>query len=209
MIAFALLLLAAGSIHADVPAPIDPKARYLFYLHGAIVEVQGRNAVSPDFGRYEYDAILDALAGRGFVVIGEVRSAGAGLDYAKKVAAQVRRLIAAGVPPGRITVVGASKGGYLAQLASAELGEDGVNFVVISGCNPGSLALAARLRGRFLSVYDEVDRFNPSCREALAAAARLREKKEVVLKLALGHGLLYKPRKEWLDLVAGWAGASD
>jgi len=27
----------------------------------------------------------------------------------------------------------------------------------------------------------------------------------VVLKLGLDHGLLYTPRKEWLDPATGWA----
>ena len=53
------------------PARIDPAAKYLFYLHGKIIEDQGLPAISPDYGEYQYAAILQALAGHGFHVISE------------------------------------------------------------------------------------------------------------------------------------------
>ena len=40
------------------PATIDPDADYLFYLHGKIIEDQGLPAISPDYGEYQYLAIL-------------------------------------------------------------------------------------------------------------------------------------------------------
>ena len=48
-------------------------ARYLFYLHGKIVEDQGLPAVSEEFGEYRYKAILEALQSYGFVIISELR----------------------------------------------------------------------------------------------------------------------------------------
>jgi metallo-beta-lactamase class B len=193
-----------GSVHADLPAAIDPRSRYLFYLHGRILEEQGRHAVSPDFGPYAYDAILAALAERGFTVISEVRKGESGLPFATKVAGQVRALLKAGVPVERVTLLGASKGGFLALAAAAELGEDGLNVVVLGSCGGGTEALAPRLRGRVLSVFDEVDRFHPSCRETFARAPQLKAVKEVVLRLGLDHGLLFTPGKEWLDLASAW-----
>jgi metallo-beta-lactamase class B len=194
-----------GGIHEDVPARIDPQARYVLYLHGRILETQGRKAVSPDFGPYQYDAILGAFASRGFEVISEVRTADVTADYARTIAGRVRKLLQAGVPAAHVTVVGASKGGFLAAATSAELGNDGVSFVVLAGCGDSTLPLAPKLRGRMLSVYDEKDRFRPSCHDTFAKAPGLREKKEVVLTLGLDHGLLYTPRKEWMDLATGFA----
>jgi hypothetical protein len=194
-----------GGIHEDVPARADPQARYLLYLHGRILETQGRQAVSPDFGPYRYDAILEAFAARGFEVVSEVRTTDVGADYARRIAERVRTLLAAGVPATHVTVVGASKGGFLAVATAAELGNDGVGFVVLAGCGDSTLALAPKLRGRMLSLYDERDRFHPSCRETFAKAAGLREKNEIVLRLGLDHGLLYTPRKEWLDPATDFA----
>jgi len=199
-----------GHVHVDVPAAPDPARRWLFYVHGRILELQGREATSPDFGRYEYDAILKAFAGRGFEVISEVRTAEGSAAFPVRLAEQVRRLRKAGVPAERITVVGASKGGFLTLAAAAELQHPGLSFVVLAGCGSESVALAPRLRGRVLSIYDERDRFRPSCRATFDAAPLLTSARELVLKLGHDHGLLYRPYPEWLEPAARWArGASD
>ena len=194
---------AAGSIHTDVPASIDPAARYLIYLHGRILEVQGRHANSPDFGPYEYDAILRALAGKGLVVISELRGADTDASYAKKVAAQVRRLEGAGVPPVHVTVAGFSKGGFLARATAAELADPAVNFVFMAACDrrpdPGPPAV---LKGRILSLYDESDEMAGSCQRLFAPGLPTRE---VKLTTGLRHGLFFRPRPDWIDLVTEWA----
>jgi hypothetical protein len=191
-----------GSILDDVPASIDPQARYVIYLHGRILELQGRNAVSPDFGRYEYDAILQALADKGLVVISELRGRDTSAAYAKKVAAQVRRLVAARVPASHITVAGFSKGGFLARATAAELANPAVNFVIMAGCGPrAGESTTGTLKGRILSLYDESDALAGSCQRLFAPEMVT---KEVKLSTGLRHGLFFRPRPEWLDLAAEW-----
>jgi hypothetical protein len=194
---------AAGLVHTDVPASIDPAARYLIYLHGRILEVQGRQAKSPDFGPYEYDAILRALAAKGLVVISELRGPDTDVSYAKKVAAQVRKLQAAGVPSKHITVAGFSKGGFLARATAAELADPTVNFVLMAACgrraDPGR---AGTLKGRILSLYDESDEMAGSCGPVFAPGM---ETKEVKLTTGLRHGLFFRPRPDWIEPVAAWA----
>ncbi len=199
---FALVTpVSPGPIFAEVPADPDPKARYVFYLHGRILETQGRHAVSPDFGPYEYDAILEALAARGLTVVSELRKEGAGAGFVEMVAAQVRRLKAAGVPSRHISVVGASKGAGMTLQLAAALGDPEMSYVVLAGC---SVENAAALRGRILSIYDEKDSFQPSCARTFARATRLTARKEIVLKLGVDHGLLYKPYREWVDPAVAW-----
>src|SRR5688572_16348766 len=48
-----------GRIGKDVPEKVNPKARYLFYLHGRIIEEQGVRPTSPQHGVYEYEQILE------------------------------------------------------------------------------------------------------------------------------------------------------
>ena len=199
----AFLAIVPGPIVTDVPAKPDPKARYVFYLHGRILEVQGRNAVSPDFGPYEYDAILAALAAPGFTVVSEIRRDGAGDEFADRVAGQIRALKAAGVPSTNISVVGASKGAGLTLGVSAVVGDPEIAYVVLAGCGT-SPERAATLRGRLLSIYDEKDRFQPSCRDTFARAKTLTARREIVLKLGVDHGLLYKPYREWVDPALAW-----
>jgi len=197
----------AASVLSDVPAKPDTGARYLIYLHGRILELQGRKAVSPDFGPYQYDAILDALAARGFTVVAELRTFDAGDAFVEKVAGQVRRLLKAGVPAGNVTVAGFSKGGGLAVAVSAKLSEPGVNFVFMAGCakEPAWVESRAGVKGRLLSLYDESDRFEPSCQALFARATGLTAIKEIVFKSGLDHGFFFAPRAEWLDAISAWS----
>ncbi|MGB3617068.1 MAG: hypothetical protein WBA12_03040, partial [Catalinimonas sp.] len=125
-----------GGIHTEFPAHVDPDARYVIYLHGRIIEEEGRRPTHPRYGTYEYDAILDTLAAAGLEVISEQRASGTDITtYTGRVATQVRQLLAAGVPPEHVTVVGFSKGGGIAVLTAARLQNDRVNFVFLACCN--------------------------------------------------------------------------
>src|SRR5215510_4892957 len=84
--------------------------RYVYYLHGKIVEDSGPRGVSPRFGAYDYPGIIAALRRGNVTVISEVRRKNTDPSaYADKVVAQIRRQVAGGVPASHITVVGASK----------------------------------------------------------------------------------------------------
>jgi hypothetical protein len=197
-----------GRILESAPESPDPAARYLFYLHGRIIEVQGPGAVSPVFGAYDYDGILKALAEKGFTVVAEVREDGAGREFAVETARQVRDLLQAGVPPRHITVVGFSKGGMLAVGVSTLVGADEVGYVILAGCSSDERwvsRVAPRVRGRFLSLFDSSDRLGPSCEPLYAAAEQLSQKEEHVFETGLDHGLFYRPRADWLDRVVAWA----
>ena len=211
----ALVLASCVAVASDaprllerVPESPDPEARYLFYLHGRIIEVQGPEAVSQDFGRYEYDRILQAFVERGFTVVAEVRKDGAGREFAVATARQVRALLDAGVSPRNITVVGFSKGGYLALGVSAVVASEEVGYAILAGCgsDPAWLArLGPRIRGRFLSLLDRSDRLSPSCEPLFAAAELVSDKSEHVFDTGLDHGLFYRPRADWMGRVADWA----
>jgi hypothetical protein len=218
-LALGLALASAGLVTAEAPrvlerapASPEPASRYLFYLHGRIIEVQGPEAVSPDFGRYEYRRILETFAARGFTVVGEVRRDGAGQDFVESTAGQVRALLEAGVPADHVTVVGFSRGGFLTLGVSAAVASDDVRYVVLAGCGsePSWVGrLGPRLRGRFLSLLDSSDRFSPSCGPLFAAADHVAEKEEHVFDTGLDHGLFYQPRPGWVDRVVRWAGGGD
>lgn len=216
-VALVFAVLSGAATASDAPRILerapespDPKAHYLFYLHGRIIEVQGPNAVSPDFGPYEYQQILETFADRGFVVIAEVRKDGAGREFAVATAKQVRRLLAAGVPARNITVVGFSKGGFLALGVSAIVGSEEVGYAILAGCGSDSGwidRMGPRIRGRFLSLLDRSDRLSPTCAPLFEAAELVDDKSEHVLDTGLDHGLFYRPRESWVDRVASWARA--
>jgi pimeloyl-ACP methyl ester carboxylesterase len=196
---------AAGTVLSALPKPIDPRGDYLIYLHGRILEEEGARPTSPRFGVYEYRQILDTFAGRGFTVVSEVRPKGTDIAaYAGKVAGQVRALLAGGVPPERIAVVGFSKGGGIT-LAAAALLKDRpkVRFVSLAGCAGGR---KLDLPHPILSLYDSVDDLSTSCGEGFSAApARAPfEHREIVLHVGKGHGTFYRPDPAWVEPVVEW-----
>ncbi|MBC7485344.1 MAG: hypothetical protein H7282_01130 [Cytophagaceae bacterium] len=90
----------AQTRYTALPSEIISKNKYLFYLHGRIIEEEGIRAVSKKCGAYEYYAILDTLKNYGFTVISEARPKNTNINlYAKKTAAQIDTLLKAGVAP--------------------------------------------------------------------------------------------------------------
>ncbi len=201
----------SGQIFAEVPDEIDPSARYLFYVHGRIIEEKGVRPTHPRFGVYEYQKILETLADLGFVVISKVRRSGADVPTgARQVAGQVRRLIGAKVPPEHITVVGFSKGGVIAIFASSALADDRLNFVFMGACGPwieGQPDLVPR--GSLLALRESSDDLVGSCSELFARGGDSGERREVVTDLGGGHGAFYRPRPEWVDEIVEWVTTQD
>lgn len=200
------ILSKGGAVLKDLPRGIDPQARYLFYLHGAIIEDKGVRPEHPRFGVYEYEAILDSLAAPGFVVISEARESGTDVDeYAHKVVSQIEKLLTAGVTPERISVVGHSKGGAIAIRACSLLQNEHVNFVFLACCfdriftPPGP-----NLCGRILSIYEASDEWAGSCRRAFEMATQPLIHHEIELQTGKGHGAFYRPISEWIDPVVDW-----
>lgn len=199
---------SAPKIFAEAPENVDVNAKYIFYLHGRIVEDKGENAVSPEFGAYEYRKILDALAARGFVVISETRPKDTdAVEYSAKVGKQINKLIERGVKPANITVVGGSKGGVITHRISFDLKNKNLNFVLLAACGKDYLAQEKPdLYGRVLSIYDYKDNKGAeSCAEFFKASKNITESKEIELKSGTGHGIIFHPLPEWLDPTIEWA----
>lgn len=197
-----------GVILETIPEPIDLKSKYLFYLHGAILEGTKGQAISPRFGSYEYKEILAAFTREGFTVISEVRKRGTPLEESgAKVAAQVDKLLKAGVAPERITILGASRGGGIALIASTLIRNRDVNFVILSSCadSPFFRKLHPNLYGNVLSIYDRDDDTGVrSCNRFIEQSSGVNRHQEIVLTTGLGHGIVYHPLKDWLDPLFNW-----
>jgi hypothetical protein len=200
----------------EFPDSIDPAKPYLFYLHGRIIEDQGIPAISPDYGEYEYESILETLNGYGFVVLSEQRPINTdGVKYARKVSGQVTALLEAGVPAKNITVVGASKGAYIAIYVSHFLENEDINFVIMGICHPDVvedfMQAQVFLFGNVLSIYDSSDDFAGSCQDlfSFSDGKGISKYDEVVLEIGTGHGILYKPLDEWILPTVQWANNSD
>lgn len=189
-----------------MPTAIDPGAHYLIYAHGAIVETGGRRPSHPARGIYEYDAILAAFADAGFTVISEQRPAQAKpTEWGPRIANQVRTLLAAGVPPDQVAVVGFSKGAAIVARAASALGRDDIPFVLLAGCGPWvEQADAVVPRGRLLSVREASDDSVGSCETLFARAPVTSVTSERILELGGGHGAFYTPSSGWFETAVAW-----
>ena len=211
-----LALLVISSTADDVcgqsnqPGPFnssaDANARYVFYLPGRIVEAGNTKPISPKFGVYEYEQILDIFKQSGFLVISEARKKSPEIEpYATKVTNEVRQLLKSGVPANHITIVGASQGSWIAMLASTYLKNRDLNFVLIAACAADEAFLKlVDLHGNVLSIYERSD-VAQSCQSYRMDATGINEWKEVALNTGLKHGFLFRPLKEWTEPTMAWA----
>lgn len=214
----AAILLASACTRPDAtadPYAFDPnagdaEARYVFYAHGKIIEDQGRAAVSEEFGAYEYEGILEALSAGGLTVFSEIRPKDADAEYyAGRIAERASALIANGVPASHITIIGASKGAYIAALAASDT-KAPVNAVLIASCNQqindALIKNGVRFTGRVLAIRDRADaEFAGSCADVFEASPDMIESSEIITMLDVGHGLVYRPYPEWTEPATDWA----
>jgi len=194
-----LLLLSCGARQIETT--------HVFYLHGRIIEEQGRRPTHPEFGTYEYDEILRQLGGEGRVVVSEARPKGTDPDaYAAKVAKQIEDLLAKGVPGRRITVIGASKGAVITMLVSTKVRSPEVGYVIMANCNDWVRENHhVDLHGEVLSIYEASDSIGGTCEPIFRQSKQLGKHREIRLDTGLGHGFLYRPMKEWIEPALAWS----
>lgn len=217
----AVVVLAAGgdTVHAFAhrasgftPWRIDsivPQARkaprpVVIYLHGRIIEEQGPMAVSPAWGAYDWQAIVDSLRASDFTVIADLRPRGTDSDaWAARVVSQVDSVIGSGVPSSHVAVVGFSKGAGIAVRTSAKLRRTDLTFVFMGACPPGQ-PYASVVAGRILSIYEASDSVGQSCRALLDAAQQGSRTDERRIETGKLHGAFFQPRAEWIAPVRAW-----
>lgn len=200
-------------IHTSVPQRIDTSKKFLFYLHGKIVEEQGVYGKSPQYGQYEYFGILDTLRSYGFDVISEARPKNTDINlYAEKLAKQVDTLLKAGVMPENITFLGASKGAAITIAASSKIKNDEMNFAIMGICGDDDFDYyynsGFRLCGHILSIYEESDALGQSCERFFKVGYCIKSTKEVRITTGKQHGFLYKPYADWVQPFMAWAVAT-
>jgi len=198
--------VAGGEIYDRFPDVIHPAERYVIYSHGLIVEGTDPRPVSPELGVYDFPAVTQALAAGGrFNLIAHHRPKGTVPEaYAEMLDGWVRRLLGAGVAPGRITLVGFSRGGQITAIASSRLAATGVHTALLAVCPRGDLDAVPPivLGGHVLSIYETTDAVR-SC-AGLAARSHLASFEEVAISTGKKHGAFFQPLPEWVRPLRAW-----
>lgn len=200
----------AGAQLSGFPERADPSHTYIIYLHGRIIESEGTGAVSPRFGAYDYDAIVDALADGGADVIADVRVGDTDVfDYSERLAGEITALMEQGVPAENITVAGFSKGGYMTLLVANELQNPAIRYVVMAGCTEGIVDgrddVADGLQGTILSLVDQADDLGFPCTPLFERNPQLDDTGDIIFDADTGHGFFYRADPLWIDEVQSWS----
>ncbi|MCK0126931.1 alpha/beta hydrolase [Gelidibacter sp. F2691] len=183
--------------------------RFIFFLHNRFLEEHKLNELHPEFGRTEYNEIIAEFEKNGFKVISEKRNGNVNArEYAIEIVTQIDSLIKNGTEPKKITVVGTSKGGYIAQYVSTLANNPNLNFVFIASFRNSDIKNIPEINycGNILTIYEKSDPFGVSAMERKKnSTCEIKHFKEIELNTGMRHGFLFKPLKEWIEPTIKWA----
>lgn len=207
---FALLFTAVYSFIAfGQKKTIKQDQRYIFFFHNKFVEENDLNVSHPEYGKAEYNEIINSFKKDNYIVFSEKRKKNTNAsDYAEKVVKQIKALLKKGVPPNKITVIGTSKGGYIAQYVSTYLADPNVNFVFIGSFQDSDIKEIPDINfcGNILTIYEKSDIYGVSAvRRKETSKLKINHFKEIELNTNLKHGFLYKASDGWIVPCKKWA----
>lgn len=188
---------------------LKKEERYLFFLHNRFLEDHDLHELHPDYGKSAYLEIISEFENNGFTVLSEKRDGNVNVrDYAILVIAQIDSLLHKGISPNNITVVGTSKGGYIAQYISTLANNKDLNFVFIASFRESDLQNITDINycGNILTIYEASDSYGVSALQRKEnSTCEITHFKEIELHTGLGHGFLFRPLKEWMQPTMVWA----
>jgi hypothetical protein len=190
-------------------AQAEPSEKYIFFLHNRFLETNQLDAIHPEYGRVEYNEILQKFRNNDFTVVSEKRTSNVNaLDYAETIHQQIDSLFNKGVLPNHITVVGTSKGGYIAQYVSTIANNPELNFVFIGSFRKSDMVQIPDINfcGNILNIYEKSD---PAGVSAVSrkdtSSCEINHYKDVELNTGLRHGFLFKALDVWMQPAMDWA----
>ncbi|HFK5504953.1 alpha/beta hydrolase [Elizabethkingia anophelis] len=183
---------------------------YIFFLHNKFIENNPSGTFDSVYNvKAEYNEILESFRKDNFIVISERRMPKTdAIIYAKKIVSQIDSLIAKGVSPDHITIVGTSKGGYIAQFVSTYAKNPKLNFVFIGAYQDTDIEDIPEIEfcGNILNIYEKSDEYGVSAiKRYEISKLPIPHFKEIKLNNGLKHGFLYIASDEWIKPSKMWA----
>lgn len=196
----------SAKIYTELPQHINPADKFVFYSHGLIVEGDNPRPEHPRWGVYDFPAVVKALSDPRYNLIAFHRPKHTDpVAYAKKLSAQVRHLMDQGVPASNISLVGFSRGGFITVLASNELKNTELNFVIIAACTTNlTLRNDISVYGHFYSIYETSDTVGSCSQLTTKNYNTLASVQELIISTGKEHGAFYQPRIEWVGSLKWW-----
>ena len=214
MLCFVSALILAGCQHAADQTTIgsqdnEKQNRYIFFLHNRFLEENDLQAAHPEYGKVNYNEIIQSFKDDGFIVISEKRNPSTDVKlYARKVVSQMDSLGKIGIKPSQITVIGTSKGGYIAQYVSTFFANPEANYVFIGCFQDSDIVNMPDINfcGNILTIYEKTDRLGVSAiKRKETSKLKVNQFKEIELDTKLKHGFLYRALPQWINPSKRWA----
>lgn len=181
---------------------------YVFFLHNKFIEENSLETPHPEYGKAEYNEILNEFRKAKCIVLSEKRSKNTDVkEYAQKIVTQIDSLFKIGISPKQITVIGTSKGGYIAQYVSTYLKNPNVKFIFIGCFQLTDIIETPEIQfcGKILTIYEKSDNFGVSAiQRKKTSKLKIKSFKEIELNTKLKHGFLYKALPEWTEPSIKW-----
>ena len=204
-----LLILIFALFGLIINAQKTKQKEYVFFLHNKFLETHALDEAHPQYGIPEYQSILKKLKTENSVIISEKKKAYTDPQlYAKKIITQIDSLHGKGIPFNRISVVGTSQGGYIAQYVSYFSKNPKLKFVIIgSSFKNDSMNLNKnfKLYGKILSITEKSDTDSELLsKQKRYSNSNIKYFKELVLNTGLSHGFLFKALDDWILPTKEW-----
>ncbi len=129
-------------------------------------------------------------------------------NYALGIVTQINYLIKQGVKAQNITIVGTSKGGYIAQYVSTLAENPKLNFVFIGCFRNSDITTIPEINfcGNILTIFEKTDPYGVSAIERKnRSTCSISHFKEIQLNTGKKHGFLFKSLPEWTNPTIKWA----
>lgn len=203
---FALFLIP---LFITCRADISDDLKFIFFLHNRFLETHTLEELHPEYGRTEYKEIISAFEKKGFTVLSKQREGNVNVrEYAQEIIGKIDSLISRGVQSNKITVVGTSKGGYIAQYVSTLANNPNINYVFIASFRNRDIQNIPDINycGNILTIYEKSDPYGvSSIQRKRNSTCNIEHFKEIELNTGRRHGFLFKPLKEWIAPTIKWA----
>ncbi len=205
-----LFLIFIGCQSSKHTQNLETEKDYIFFIHNKFLEENSDGTFSDKYNvTVDYNGILQSFKKDGFIVLSEKRIKNTDTKkYAEKIVSQIDSLIKTGVKPNLITIVGTSKGGYIAQYVSTFAKNPNLNFVFIGSFQESDIENYPEINfcGNILTIYEKSDFFGVTAiKRKETSKLKINQFKEIELNTGLKHGFLYIASDEWIKPCKMWA----
>ena len=205
-----LFLIFIGCQSSKHTQNLETDKDYIFFIHNKFLEENSDGTFSDKYNvTVDYNGILQSFKKDGFIVLSEKRIKNTDTKkYAEKIVSQIDSLIKTGVKPNHITIVGTSKGGYIAQYVSTFAKNPNLNFVFIGSFQESDIENYPEINfcGNILTIYEKSDFFGVTAiKRKETSKLKINQFKEIELNTGLKHGFLYIASDEWIKPCKMWA----